>query len=424
MNEEFLSFLWKYRLYDTDNMVSDGENIEIIHSGDRNCDSGPDFFNARIKIGDTVWVGNAEIHVKASDWNRHNHDQNQAFDNVILHVVYHNDVQVHTSKGVKVPTVQLKFDIHYLENYNSLISSRQGVACGDRLSNIDSFILSSWLSKMAIERLETKTETINDYLLYNANNWEEAFYRQMCRSFGFHVNSYPFEALAKATPYLVVQKHAHNIFQLEALLFGQAGFLMNDYSNDIYYNKLKTEYDFLHAKYTLNPIDVHLWKFMRLRPVNFPTVRIAQLAALINRNSSLFSQLLDTETLSSIYNILICNLSDYWDTHFTFEKTSKYRPKTLGTESAKIITINTIVPFFFVYGKMLGKADIQDKALQLLELIEAEQNSEIRNWQKVGLIPKNAFESQALLHLATNYCAKKRCVECGIGSRIICDMAT
>lgn len=421
MNEEFLSFIWKYGLYEYGNFYSEGEKIEIIHPGDHNRDSGPDFFNAKIKIGDTIWVGNAEIHVKASDWNRHNHDQNSAFDNVILHITYNNDIQIYTSKALKVPAIELRFNQHYLENYNFLMTDQQWIPCSDQLKKIDPFIVSSWLSKVGVERLESRIEPIKENLAETTNNWEEAFYRQMTRSFGFHVNSYPFEALAKATPYITIKKHAHDILQLEALLFGQAGFLGNDYSDDTYYNKLKTEYQFIKTKYTLHPMDVHLWKFMRLRPVNFPTVRIAQLAALIHRDPTLFSLLFDAKKLSSIYQILIGDLSDYWNTHFTFGNESKFRRKTLGVESAKIIAINTIVPFFFVYGKMMGNTDIQDRAMQFLELIEPEENSEIRNWKKVGILPKNAFDSQALLQLKSGYCSKRRCLECGIGSRIICN---
>jgi len=424
MNEEFLSFLWKYKLYESGNLFWEGEKIEVIHPGDHNIDSGPDFFNARIKIGDTIWVGNAEIHVKASDWNRHNHDQNSAFDNVVLHITYENDIPVYTSKGLKVPAIELRFDHHYIENYNFLMTDQKWIACSDQLKKTDPFIIFSWLSKIGIERLESRIEPIKENLAETTNNWEEAFYRQMTRSFGFHINSYPFESLAKATPYIIIKKYAHDLIQLEALLFGQAGFLINDYSDDIYYNKLKTEYEFLKTKHSLRPMDIHLWKFMRLRPGNFPTIRIAQLAALIHHNPSLFSLLFDNEKLSSLYQILICKLSDYWNTHFTFGKVSKYSPKALGVESAKIIAINTVVPFFFVYGKMMNTIDIQDRAMKYLELIDPEENSEIRNWKMMGIIPQNAFDSQALLHLKAHYCTKRRCLECGIGSRIICNTQT
>jgi len=419
MNEEFLSFLWKYGLYESGNFFSEGEKIEIIHPGEHNTDSGPDFFNTRIKIGDTIWVGNAEIHVKASDWNRHNHDQNSAFDNVILHVTYENDIPVYTSKGLKIPAIELTFDQQYLTNYSVLMADQQWIPCGDQVNKVDRFIISAWLNKVGIERLECRIEPIHKNLADTTNNWEEVLYRQISRSFGFHVNSFPFESLAKTTPFHIVKKHAHDLFQLEALFFGQSGFLENDYSDDVYYIRLKKEYEFLKTKYTLRPMDVHLWKFMRLRPVNFPTVRIAQLAALIHHHQSLFSLLFEKEQLSTLYHSIVDDLSEYWNTHYSFGKVSQFQKKTLGSESAASITINTVIPFFFVYGTVMGNRDILDRVLQFLEMISPEDNAEITNWKKVGIVPFNALESQALLQLRSHYCVKRRCLECGIGSRII-----
>jgi hypothetical protein len=419
MNENFLSFIWKFQLYQSNSLLFDGEKMEVIHPGELNCDSGPDFFNAKIKVGDTIWVGNVEVHLKASDWYRHGHDKGPAFDNVILHITGQNDQAVYTSKGRLVPTLELLFDKTYLVNYNELMVKQKWIPCAERIASIDPIIISSWFSKIGVERLESRTLHILDNLSNTVNDWDEAFYRQLARSYGFHVNSQPFEALANATPYKILKKYSDNLLRLEALLFGQAGLLCDDYSNDDYYVKLKTEYEFLHSKYHLQSVEPHVWKFMRLRPGNFPSIRIAQFAALIHQTPSLFSVILDAEHLSLLLEIFTYDVSEYWRTHYTFGNVSHPVRKSMGLESAKIIIINTIVPFYFIYGKKLGLTKYQDKAMQFLEQIEAEDNSLITQWRNLGIKPQNAFDTQALLQLKSEYCDKKRCLDCGIGAKII-----
>jgi hypothetical protein len=419
MNEEFLSFIWKYRLYNVNTLNLEGEKIEIIYPGELNIDSGPDFFNAKIKIGDTIWVGNAEVHSKASDWNRHNHDQNAAFDNVILHITEQNDMPVFTSKGRQVPAIEMVFEKKYLNIYNELMLKQKWIPCADSINSVDSIIFSSWLNKMGIERLEARTNHILDNLTHTTNDWDEAFYRQLARNLGFHVNSQPFDALAMATPYKIIKKHSHNLVQLEALLFGQAGFLIDDHNQDEYYLKLKKEYEFLRSKYYLHAIDTHIWKFMRLRPSNFPTIRIAQFAQILHKNSTLCSIILDTENLSTLLQLFAVDVSEYWQTHYTFGNISHPVRKVLGMDSAKAIVINTVVPLYFLYGKKMGLPQYEDKALLFLEQIEAETNSTITQWKNLNIIPKNAFDSQALLQLRNEYCDKKKCLKCGIGAKII-----
>jgi hypothetical protein len=421
MNEQFLSFIWKYCLYKTDKLQLEGEQVEVIQPGELNCDSGPDFFNAKIKIGNTVWAGNIEVHLKASDWFRHGHDKNAAFDNVVLHIVNQNDAVVLTSKGRKVATLELIFDKIYLENYSSLMINQKSIPCFGSIDSIDSIILSALYSKLGVERLESRTLSIIDNLFDTVNNWDESFYRQIARSYGFHVNSQPFESLAKATPYKILKKHSGNLTQLEAILFGQAGLLLDDYNDDEYYGKLKNEYDFLRKKYHLQSIEVHTWKFMRLRPGNFPTVRIAQFASLIHNNSSLFSGVLNSDNLQSLLEMFTSDVSEYWRAHYTFGNTSRPVKKAIGAESAKVIIINTIVPFYFVYGKKMDLVKYQDRAMQFLEQIDSEENSIISQWKSLGINPKNAFESQALIQLKNEYCDKKRCLECGIGAKIVRD---
>jgi len=419
MNEEFLSFIWKYRLYDAGSLYLDGEKIEIIQPGELNTNSGLDFFNTKIKIGDTIWVGNAEVHSKASDWNRHNHDQNAAFDNVILHVTEQNDMPVFTSKGRQVPGIELTYEKKYLQNYNDLMIKQKWIPCADSINSVDSIIFSSWLSKMGIERLESRTKNILDNLTHTTNDWDEAFYRQLARNLGFHVNSQPFDALAMATPYKILKKHCHKLIQLEAILFGQAGFLYDDHNEDPYYIKLKTEYGFLRSKYYLHPIDTHIWKFMRLRPGNFPTIRIAQFVQILHNNPSLFSVMLETDNLSALLQLFTVDVSEYWQAHYTFGNSSHPVRKLLGLDSAKAIVINTVVPLYFLYGEKMGMPQYQDRAMSFLEQIEAEANSIITQWKNHGIHPKNAFASQALLQLRNEYCDKKRCLKCGIGAKII-----
>ena len=419
MNEEFLSFLWRHRLYNPDKLSLDGENVEVIHPGELNRDSGPDFFNTKLKVGGTIWAGNVEIHLRASDWNKHGHDKNAAFDNVILHITAENDHPVYTSKGRLVATLALDFDKINLSNYNILISSKKWISCADDFSTVDQMILSSLISKLGVERLESRTNQILANLDITINDWDEAFYRQIARSYGFHVNSQPFAALAKSIPYNIVRKHCHERTQLEAMFFGQAGFLLDDYSDDGYYNQLKKEYEFLRNKYNLQPVETHLWKFMRLRPGNFPTVRIAQFVSLLGSNTSLFSSILSVANLEALYDFLSNDVSEYWKKHYTFGNQSRPVDKKIGKESAKVIIINTIAPFYFIYGKELGLTQYQDKAMRFLEEIDAEDNSIIREWKQLGIKPKSAFDSQALLHLKNEYCDKKRCLDCSIGVKII-----
>jgi hypothetical protein len=397
----------------------DNQTIEIIHTGQPNTDAGPDFIDARIKIGDTLWAGNVEIHVQASDWENHNHDRNPAFDNVILHLVNNYDKDIYTSKGRKVPAISLKFNETIWENYQELIANQSWIPCAGSVKKADPFTVQTWLQALGIERLKDKTGEMNEHLDKTLSDWEEVFFRQLAHAFGFHVNASPFDLLARNTPYKIIKKHCDSLQTIEALLFGQAGFLLNNYSGDIYYNNLKETYDFLRNKYNLKPIDVYLWKFLRLRPGNFPTIRIAQLAGLLNKNQSLLTNLLKTETLKELQALLNCKTSAYWETHYIFSKTANHKIKQLGQLSANSIIINTIIPFYFAYGELTSKAGLKIRALEFLEKIPAEKNATVKNWEELGIFITNAFESQALIQLTNRYCSKKRCIECRIGMKII-----
>ena len=373
MNEQFLVFVWKYKLYEASSLTFNGLPMEIINVGEANEHSGPDFFNTQVRVGDTLWIGNAEVHLKASDWNLHGHHKNQAYDNVILHIVAQNDADVYTSKGRKVPAIELKSRPEVMDKYHNLNSHNGWVACANLLDNVSRVHIVSMLDKTGTERLQERSESFTHELQKAENNLEETLYRRLFHSFGFHVNSQPFDLLALATPYSVVRKYTHSLFQTEALLFGQAGFLLNDYNTDIYFQQLRTEYEFLKSKHSLNPIDVHLWKFMRLRPGNFPTLRIAQLAALLHKSPALVTVVLEAPSVQTLESVLMAPLSSFWQNHYTFDKDTKSSDRTLGANSARIILINTLVPLYFAYGKLTGNNSWKEKALSFLAEIPPEK---------------------------------------------------
>jgi len=419
MKEEFLHYIWKYKLYQNKKLQTHtGEPVEIINHGIHNFDSGPDFFNAKIRIGDTIWVGNVEMHIKSSDWNLHNHNTDKAYDNVILQVVVNHDVNVLRTNGQEIPTLQIKFNNDLLNNYQSLIKKDTWAACEDYLDSVDRFKLNVWLEKLTIERLEQKSDRINNILAQVNNSWETAFYYQLARNFGFKLNSDPFELLAKSLALNTISKHKDNLFQIEALLFGQAGFL-DEIDGDEYYLNLQKEYLYLQRKFNIKSIEKHLWKFLRSRPRNFPTIRIAQFAKLVYESKSMFSKILEIDKIEALYDLFIVKPSEYWDTHYIFNKTSIIKSKSLGKSAVEIILINTVIPFLFVYGKAKGQYRYQEKAIDLLENIKAEKNSIISNWDNLGIKSKSAFDTQALIQLKNNYCNQKKCLNCQIGNAII-----
>jgi len=420
MKEDFLQFIWKQGLYLKDKLeTTDGEPLEIISSGQLNYDSGPDFFNARIRIGQTDWAGNIEIHQKSSNWYQHKHDTDAAYNNVILHVVEVHDRPVQV-KNHQIPTLILGYRDELLNNYESLLKSKQWIACQDKISEVDPFILRFWFSSLMIERLESKTSEILRLLEQNQNNWNETFYQLLARNFGMKINALPFELLAKSLPLNLLSKHKNDLFQTEALLFGQSGLLNETLLGDDYFLSLRKEYSFLYKKYSLSGIESHLWKFMRMRPINFPTVRIAQLAMLIHNSSALFSHILETEDPDELRKLFKVNASSYWDSHYRFNKLSEEnRPKSLGDTAFNNLVINTIVPMLFVYGDQHNDQVMKDRALLLLEKLDAEDNQIIGKWNELGIESRTAFETQALLQLKNNYCEYKKCLDCQLGAKII-----
>lgn len=420
MTEEFLQFVWEQRLFTAENLkTTGGESVEVIDPGRRNYDAGPDFFNARIKIGDTLWAGNVEIHVSASDWERHNHQADPAYDSIILHVVQHADLPLTRATGGEIPTLPLSYPSHLLENYQKLLAAQTWIACQNQFHQVDHLALKIGFNRLLVERLQEKTGEIVQRLAENTYNWNETFYQFIARNFGFKTNALPFEMLAKSLPLSIPGKHKDHLFQLEALLFGQAGLLHQELLGDEYFLQLRSEYAFLLKKYGLKPMEGHLWKFLRLRPVNFPTIRLAQLAALLHRSSGLFSQLLETASLKEIRQLFDVEASEYWNSHYKFNYPSKNSVKRLGETAVNTLVINTVIPFLFVYGDQHNKPHLKDRALEWLEQLPPENNSVIEKWKALGVQPVSAFETQALLQLKNRYCEAKKCLHCQVGSKLI-----
>ncbi|MBP6231276.1 MAG: DUF2851 family protein [Paludibacteraceae bacterium] len=420
MKEEFLHHIWKHRLFTSHTIFDkEGKNIEIIDVGYHNHDAGPDFVNAKIKIGDTLWAGNVEIHIKSSDWNAHKHAENTAYNSVILHVVTENNADVFTSDGRKIPQIQLLFPKSLSEQWEKLATSTNKVSCSEQIHSVPNMLKISWLESLVIERLETKANRIEDLLEQNKNNWEETFYITLARSFGFGINNDPFEWLAKSLPLAYLGKHKDNILQIEALLLGQSGLLQLSDATDAYTVQLKKEYAFLQQKFSLTPIDGILFKMLRLRPANFPHIRLAQFAQLIHQSSKLFSHIVENPDYMTVKKLFSVSTSSYWETHYTFGESSAKRTKKLGEKAIDIILINTVVPILFAYAKRKNLEDLQEKAVHLLESCAAENNSIVRNWQEMGFQSDSAYNTQALIQLQRNYCDVKKCLYCRFGHKLL-----
>lgn len=421
MKEDFLIYLWAQRLLSPTLKTQQNKEVTIIKPGQRNYDSGPDFFNAFIKIGSETWAGNIEIHVNSSDWNKHKHSSDNAYDNIVLHVVYEDDKSIKRNNGQLIPCLQLKnnFDHKIMENYVDFMSARTWIACENMISHIDHFDLHNWYDKLTIERLENRSLETMTKLETNKYDFQETFYHKLSRSFGFNTNSTAFELLAINTPLNILSKHSNNILQIEALLFGQAGFLNQEYADE-YPNKLKKEFLFLSHKYNLKPIDRKLWKFMRMRPSNFPTIRIAQFASFIQKSQGILTPILKTQKLVTVINLFETYASDYWNDHYRFDKMGvKKSKKRIGHSSIELLLINTIIPFMFTYGQINNLPHLKDQSVEWLEKLKAEKNLIIRNFSKNNIIPTSAFQSQAMIQLYKEYCVNRRCLECRIGHKLM-----
>jgi hypothetical protein len=420
MTEDFLHFIWKFKLQGQHFHTTAGEGLHLIKPGQHNHDAGPDFINAQVRLGKTLWAGNIEIHIRASDWIRHKHQLDKAYDSIILHVVYDNDLAISRINGEIIPTLVLKEVYHpdLFETYKHFLNNHLWIPCALSLPEVDNFVINDWLTALFTARLERKSVELENLLHFTGNDWNQAFFEALASTLGFRINKQPFELLARQTPVQCLEKHKDNLFQLEAMLFGQAGLLERKYKTD-YAKKLRIEYQHLKNKFTLKPISGHLWKFLRLRPNNFPTIRLAQLAMIIHSRSHLFSQIIEYPEYDMICGFFSVGVSDYWKMHYFFDRPSKNIGKSISVSTVDLILINNVIPFLFVFGKIKGQPRFQDIALALIESIPPEANSIVRKFCEFGIKPDSALQSQALLELKTYYCDQKKCLECRIGQELI-----
>ncbi|MBO4613807.1 MAG: DUF2851 family protein [Bacteroidales bacterium] len=419
MHEDFLHFIYKNRLWTKGTeLLTDNTPFEIIDTGLHNHDSGPDFFNAKIKIDGIVWVGNVEIHVNASDWHKHHHDGDHAYDNVILHVVYNSDCDITLPNGRTLPTWEISFPQTIFNRYSDFKLNEKPIACADYIDLVDNIHISMWMEKMAVERLEHKSEHISEILNLTNGNWNETLYIVLARNFGFGTNALPFEQLAMHTPLNVMLHNTDNLFTLEAIAFGQAGMLERQ-PNDEYTKKLADEYHFQQKKYNLTPIPESMWKRSKMHPVNSPETRLAQFAAIMQKFQLLADRILNNRFDRNIFDNL--KLSDYWKTHFSLGKLSAKEKETkIGMQTIDKILINTVIPFSYLYGKTTNPNFDSEKTIDMMRSIKAEDNRETRAFAEIGKIAcDNALDSQAMLYLKKNYCDAKRCLNCNIGFQIM-----
>lgn len=410
-----MHYTWQHKLFPLQELLTtDGQPVEVIDPGLRNTDAGADFFNAKVKIGGTLWVGNVEIHERASQWYAHGHHEDKAYDNVILHVVETDDRQVSRRDGVPLPTLLLPVSPAVRENYEALMRAANYPPCASVIPHLPRLMVHSYLSALHTERLGQKAALIEERRGRRSLNWEDAFFTTLARNFGFGVNGDAFEAWTECIPLRAVDKHRDDLFQIEALFFGQAG-LLEEEEGDDYYRRLRREYRYLAHKFEMSGMDNSRWRFLRMRPMNFPHVRIAQLAWLYYKGVGLLSRLLEAETVEQIYGLLVTDTSEYWKTHYTFGNDSPLRTKRLSRSTQDLLIINTVSPFLYAYGRYKGEERLCHRAVALLEKLKAENNRIIRTWAQCGLEVNNAADSQALIQLKRLYCDTRKCLQCRIG---------
>ncbi|MGP8215713.1 MAG: DUF2851 family protein [Bacteroidia bacterium] len=421
MTEEFLHYIWKHTLLDRSELkTTEGKPVEIIQTGLHNHDSGPDFFNAKLKIDDTIWVGNVEVHINSSDWNAHRHQHDEAYKNVILHVVWKNDAEISLPGGYPVHSLELKdmVPLTLLSRYEELRNSAKRIPCENELHRVNEMVWHSWMDRLVAERLERKTASITAKLKDTVNDWEEVFYQTLLRNLGNPINTEPFERLGRSLPYKIIARHRPDNMEIEALLLGQAGLLEGGFKDD-YPQKLQKEYNYLRHKYGLTPVSKAEWKFMRIRPPHFPTFRLAQLAALLTKHGRLFRLITEADRVGDVINLLSVSPAEYWHTHYSFDKPSRKTTGIMGKPMIEMLIINAVAPLLFIYGKNESNEAISEKGLELLHNLKAENNSIIKKWASLNINADDAYETQALLQLKKEYCDQRKCVHCAIGHDLL-----
>ena len=413
--EQLLHYVWKHKIFPLKELkTTTGQQVEVIDTGLANTDAGPDFFNAKLKLDGVLWIGNIEIHERSSDWFKHGHHADAGYNSVILHIASEIDTEISRSNGERIPQIQLICPEAVRTNYKELLETDSYPPCYRIIPSLPPFTAHSWMTALQMERFDQKATLLNERLKRCQGNWEDAFFITLARNFGFGLNGDAFETWAHRLPFRAVDKHRNDLFQIEAIFFGQAG-ILEDSDGDGYYLRLKKEYTYLQHKFGLIPMDASLWRFLRLRPANFPHIRIAQLACLYHRAYGLLSRIMETETLQGVRDILKGGTSEYWLTHYTFGGSSPSRPKTLSNTSLDLLIINTVVTFLYAYGLHKGNRVLCARAGSFLEELKAENNYITRMWEQCGMKASNAADSQALIQLKKEYCDKKKCLYCRIG---------
>lgn len=424
MNERLLQFIWQFQYFNKNELTTtSGDVIQIIFPGQHNINQGPDFLDAKIKIGKTIWAGTIELHIKTSDWTRHKHQNDSNYNNVILQVVWEDDVELNKKIAADQRSAAPVLELHkrvskiLLQRYEELMNLSSFIPCEKSISNVRDITWKSWKDRLLVERLFRKSKIAETYGQQNNHHWEEIFWWLLARNFGIKVNADAFEAIARSIPINILARHKSQIHQLEALLLGQAGLLDGKLKDD-YPQLLQREYKFLKEKYNLKPIHIPI-HFLRMRPGNFPTIRLAQLAMLITESAHLFSRIKETASLKDVVKWFDTTANDYWHYHYQFDEASSFKKKNLGAAMIDNIIINTVAPVLFAYGNYHDENNYKEKALKWLEQTAAESNSITKGFYKLGIENKNAFDSQALIELKNEYCNTKRCLECGVGNAIL-----
>ena len=423
--EQLLHYCWKHKLFPANGLLTtDGQALEVLDPGLHNSNAGPDFFNAKVKIDGQLWVGNVEIHDKASDWFLHGHEKDTHYNNVILHVVGLADTQAETADGSRPPQMELQVPEQVRHNYDELIKTDSYPPCYRIIPSLSRLTKHSWMSALETERLERKTEDIKRRADRCQGSWEAAYFVTMARNYGFGINAEAMEQWALSIPLNDVGHHRDDIFQIEAFFMGQAG-LLDPLSiperhrqaaiTDEYFFRLNNEYRFLAHKFSLQPIDFHSWRFLRLRPQNFPHIRISQLANLYFHRRASLSQLIECKDIKSVKELLSTSVTSYWQTHYAFGCESKPNEKHLSDASLNLLLINTVVPMLFAFGRHKLDDTLCDRAFDFLEQLKAENNHITRTWKDIGLDVENAGDSQALIQLKNEYCDRRDCLRCRFG---------
>lgn len=420
MKEKLLQFIWQFQYFNNISLTTTNEQpLSILAPGHINFNQGPDFLDAKIRSGETIFAGNIEIHIYSSDWNTHKHSSDKNYNNIILHVVWFHDIEITDINGDLLPTVELRTLVSkvLLNRYEELMQSSSFIPCQNQLKIVDELILSKWKERLLIERLLRRTGSINKLLYENHYHWEETFWWLLAKNFGIIVNSDCFEKIARSIPLSVLANHKEQIHKLEAILFGQAS-LLDQKFNEAYPIMLQKEYNFYRKKYNLQKIPLHLF-FLRMRPANFPSLRLAQLAMLLNKSSNLFSKIKDAGSLKEVFAILEVTANDYWHYHYRFDEPGTYKKKHIGKHMISNIIINTIVPLLFAYGSHHNDIRYKEKALEWLDNLEGERNAITRGFEGIGVSNRSAFTSQSLIEMKSQYCDAKRCLECSVGNALL-----